>query len=312
MEIRRERPASALRVAVLPSGGLADELAEALREVPVETTDEIKDADALVWCSWNPAGLTALLDQASNVRWVQLPYAGVEGYLEMIDGERTWTCAKSIYGPAVAELALGLLLTALRRIDRYVRATEWLALPASTLAGAEVAILGGGGIGRSLTAMLGPLGADVTVVSRSGAAILGARSVTNTSTSEIISTADAVVLALPLTEATTGLVDRSFLGAMKPTAWLVNVARGPVVVTKDLVDALEKGVIAGAALDVTDPEPLPKGHRLWALDNAIITPHVANTSALGHRALAELVKENGRRYGLGESLLGVIDPELGY
>ncbi len=99
---------------------------------------------------------------------------------------------------------------------------------------------------------------------------------------------------------------------MKPTAWLVNVARGGVVVTDDLVRALEEHTIAGAALDVTDPEPLPDGHRLWQLDNAIVTPHVASSDELGAADLAALVEENCRRFRTGRPLRGVVDPAAGY
>ncbi len=303
---------SPLRVAVLPAGPLADHLAPVVAEAGLELTGDPADADALVWCSPRPAGLAELLGQAGRVRWVQLPYAGVERFLGLMDDQRNWTCAKDVYGPAVAEFALGLLIAAMRRIDRYAAASEWKPLRESTLRGSSVVIIGAGGIGRSLTEMLLPLGAEVTVVSRSGSPVPGATAVAEEHTRAVLGSADAVVLALPLTPATTGLVDRSWLEAMKPAAWLVNVARGRIVLTDDLVGALESGRIAGAALDVTDPEPLPAGHRLWGLENAIITPHVANTAALGTRELVRLVRENGRRFSEGEPLLGLVDPRLGY
>jgi D-3-phosphoglycerate dehydrogenase len=301
-----------ISIAVLPAGQLANQIGAALTEVGLEVTTDPEKADALVWCAPGPSGMAAVLQQAARVRWVQLPYAGVERFSRLIDDQRTWTCAKDIYGPSVAEFTLGLLIAGMRRIDRYAVATHWQPLPEATLARSKVAIFGAGGIGRSLTEMLLPLGAEVTVVSRSGGAVPGAHAVAEDQAREILSSADAVVLALPLTPATTGLVDSSFLASMKPTAWLVNVARGRVVVTDDLVHALEVGQIAGAALDVTDPEPLPAGHRLWELENAIITPHVANTGALGARELVELVSENGLRFSAGEPLLGLVDPHLGY
>ena len=124
--------------------------------------------------------------------------------------------------------------------------------------------------------------------------------------------ADVVVVALALTPETIGIIDAAALGAMAPHGWLINVGRGGHVVTDDLVAALEAGSIGGAALDVTDPEPLPDGHRLWTLDNCLITPHVANTPEMGLKLLARRVTENLRRYIAGEDLLGPVDVELGY
>jgi D-3-phosphoglycerate dehydrogenase len=121
-----------------------------------------------------------------------------------------------------------------------------------------------------------------------------------------------VVLALALTPETTGLVGVEELALMDGDAWLVNVARGAHVVTDDLVAALDAGAIGGAALDVTDPEPLPDGHPLWALDNCLVTPHVANTWEMAEPLLAERVRANVERWGRGEALLGLVDPRLGY
>ncbi|MGO9559356.1 MAG: NAD(P)-dependent oxidoreductase [Acidimicrobiales bacterium] len=310
--LERSAGATPARIAVLPEGGFAKQVAAALSGVGLDVTTDPKTADALVWCATGPSGMAAVLEQAPGVRWVQLPYAGVERFSRLIDDQRSWTCAKDIYGPAVAEFALGLLIAGMRRIDRYAVAADWKPLPESTLARSKVAILGAGGIGRSLTGMLLPLGAEVTVVSRSGRAVPGALAVAQDRTQEVLGSADAVVLALPLTPATAAMVDATFLESMKPTAWLVNVARGQIVVTDDLVRSLEAGQIAGAALDVTDPEPLPAGHRLWELENALITPHVANTGALGARELVALVRENGLRFAAGQPLEGLVDPHLGY
>ncbi len=299
-------------VALLPAGELARELEPAVRSAGLETTADPAAADALVWCSWRPAGLAQVLERAPHATWVQLPYAGIENFLGLVDDSRTWTCAKDVYGLSVGELALGLLLAGVRRIDRYARASSWQPLEQGTLRDATVLVFGAGGIGRRLTEMLLPLGARVLVVSRSGTPVAGAEALTAAEGRTAVATADAVVLAVPLTDETKGLVDRDFLAEMKSTAWLVNVARGGVVVTDDLVQALEEHTIAGAGLDVTDPEPLPDGHRLWQLDNVIITPHVANTDGLGTADLAALVGENCRRFRAGEPLKGIVDPAAGY
>jgi D-3-phosphoglycerate dehydrogenase len=121
-----------------------------------------------------------------------------------------------------------------------------------------------------------------------------------------------VVLALALTPETTGIIGAAELERMDGDAWLVNVARGPHVVTDDLVAALRAGAIGGAALDVTDPEPLPAGHPLWDLDNCLITPHTSNTWTMAEPLFAQRVGANVARYQRGEPLLGLVDPKLGY
>jgi phosphoglycerate dehydrogenase-like enzyme len=129
---------------------------------------------------------------------------------------------------------------------------------------------------------------------------------------EALPGAQVVFIALALTPATTGIIGAAELALMDPTAWLVNVGRGGHVVTDDLVAALRAGTIAGAALDVTDPEPLPDGHPLWDLPNCIITPHTANTVAMSRGAIERRISENVRRYGAGEPLLGLVDVDAGY
>jgi phosphoglycerate dehydrogenase-like enzyme len=127
-----------------------------------------------------------------------------------------------------------------------------------------------------------------------------------------LTTADVVLLALSLTPETTGIIGRHELLLMQEHAVLVNVARGGHVVTDDLVVALREGDIAGAALDVTEPEPLPDGHPLWTEPRCLVTPHTANTVEMTMPAIIERVRENVRRFGAGEPLIGTVDLELGY
>jgi phosphoglycerate dehydrogenase-like enzyme len=124
--------------------------------------------------------------------------------------------------------------------------------------------------------------------------------------------ADVIVNTAPLTPETTGMFDAVFFAKMKPSAYFINVARGGSVVTSALVDVLKSNRIAGAALDVTDPEPLPRNHPLWALSNVIITPHVANDSDLGLDTQVTITTENLRRYLNGERMLSVVDTSKGY
>jgi len=174
-------------------------------------------------------------------------------------------------------------------------------------------VVGGGSIAEAFLRLLAPFEVDATVVRRHVAPVPGARRVVAPDRlHQALPGAALVVLALALTPETTGLVGADELARMDGDAWLVNVARGAHVVTPDLVDALDQGTIGGAALDVTEPEPLPDGHPLWHQENCLVTPHVANTWEMAEPLLAERVRANLRRYRAGEPLLGRVDPALGY
>src|SRR5690606_22254400 len=129
---------------------------------------------------------------------------------------------------------------------------------------------------------------------------------------EALKGADVVVLALALTPETRGLIGEIELELMEPHAWLINVGRGQHVLTEDLVMALRDGAIDGAALDVTDPEPLPDGHPLWTLPNCLVTPHTANSEEMAMPLLSARIEENVRRFMADAPLLGIVDPDLGY
>ncbi|MGI8458147.1 MAG: D-isomer specific 2-hydroxyacid dehydrogenase family protein [Propionibacteriaceae bacterium] len=276
---------------------------------------DLDQAEAVVWVG-GPGDFPKLPDA---VRWVQLGSAGVESWFAagVIDDRRIWTSATGAYGPTVAEHTVALLLAGVRALQEQIRATRWdrdeIEPHVGTLRGATVAIVGAGGIGRAMVSMLTALGADVLAVNRSGRQVPGAiETWTSDRTAEVWGRADHVVIAAPATSDTAHLVGTEQLAAMKPTAWLVNIARGSLVDSDALVAALASGQIAGAALDVTDPEPLPDGHPLWDLPNAIITPHVANPTAVQGPLLAEHIAGNVRRFVAGEALESVIDRGRGY
>jgi phosphoglycerate dehydrogenase-like enzyme len=304
--------AEAPAVAVLPRAGY---VADAVTAGGGRVVDPA-DAAVLVWTDpADDAGLAAVLDDHPHLRWVQLPWAGIEPHLEVVraHAERTWTCGKGVYAEPVAEHALALGLAGLRGLDRYARAGRWTAPRGRNLLGARVTIVGGGGIAESLLRMLGPFGCEVTVVRRSAAPLAGAaRVLPPEELDEAFTGALLVVLALPLTPGTEGLVDRRRLDLLAEGACLVNVARGRHVVTDDLVAALQDGTLGSAGLDVTDPEPLPVGHPLWDLPNAIVTPHTANTEEMAEPLLSARVTENVRRWAAGEPLIGLVDPAAGY
>ncbi|HVL64230.1 MAG TPA: D-isomer specific 2-hydroxyacid dehydrogenase family protein [Actinomycetota bacterium] len=305
------------RIAVTPQGG--EVMTQAVERGGGSVADP-ENADAIVWTDpARPETLGEVL-RGSPARWVQLPFAGIERFVAagVVDRQHTWTCAKGIYGHATAEHALTLTLVAARRIHRHVRSGTWLGdrglqAPERRLKTSTVMIVGTGGIGAALRDMLLPIGARVLAVNRSGRPLDGAvRTVPIGDVHDLLGEADFVVLAAPATDATARMVDREWLEAMKDDAWLVNVARGSLVDTAALVAALRDGVVGGAALDVTDPEPLPDDHPLWTLDDVIITGHTANTWRMAVPELARLVEENVRRFAAGESLLGVVDPDLQY
>lgn len=271
-------------------------------------------AEALVWGDpADTASLQATLEDNPGIRWVQLPWAGIEPFVHLLDRERTWTSGKGVYAEPVAEHALGLALAGMRGIVHYARVDRWEQPEGVNLLGASVVILGAGGITRSLLRLLAPFGCAVTVVRNRPEPLPGAETVVTVDRfAETVPSADLVVVALALTAATERIIDADALAAMKPTAWLVNVARGRHVDTEALVEALRSQSIGGAALDVTDPEPLPGDHPLWDLENCIITPHIGNTPEMAVPLLWKRVEENVGRYRRGEDLIGIVDVDLGY
>ena len=283
------------------------------------TVVDAAEADGIIWVNpGDPHGLRDMLE-GSPARWVQLPFAGIESFFAagVIDPTRTWTCAKGTYAHACAEHALALMLTAARRIHRHARDRAWvppgLGSPERRLKGTTVLIVGTGGIGRALVPMLQPLEVRMLGVSRSGAAVDGIER--TGPTGELVTMAaeaDFVVVCAALTPETRGLVDAAVLAAMPERAWLVNVARGGLVDTDALVAALRARSIAGAALDVTDPEPLPEDHPLWSEPDVVITPHVANTWDMAIPDLAALLQRNVAAFARDDPLEGLVDPALGY
>ncbi|HEX7132234.1 MAG TPA: D-isomer specific 2-hydroxyacid dehydrogenase family protein [Iamia sp.] len=296
-----------------PAGRTPGWLAEAVEAGGGRLVDP-EDADAVVWASpRHPDVLADLLRAHPHLRWVQLPFAGIETYVEVLDHDRVWTCGKGVYATPVAEMALALLLGGLRHVGVYARASSWSRPAGRNLVGARVTVLGGGGITEELLRLLAPFEVEATVVRRDPRPLAGAaRTVGPDRLDAALDGADGVVLALALTPETTGIVDAAALARMPDHACLVNVARGGHVVTDDLVAALAAGTLGSAGLDVTDPEPLPDGHPLWAEPRCTITPHVGNTPEMAVPLLSARVRANVARWIAGEELLGPVDVDLGY
>ncbi len=300
------------RIAIAPKTS-PDWVADAVRDGGGEVVD-LATAQALVWTNPRDAGgLAQVLDEHPHLSWVQVPFAGVENFIHLIDDSRVWTCGKGVYAEPVAEHALALMLAGMRHIAGYAREGSWSGPHGVNLLGARVTILGGGGITESLLRLLQPFGCHITVVRKSVEHMDGVTDVVGPEhLIDSLVGADVMVLALSLTPETTAIISRTELEMMEPHAWIVNVARGGHIVTDDLVWALENNRIGGAALDVTDPEPLPEHHRLWSLPNCIITPHVGNTPDMAVPLLAERIRTNVSLFVHGEPLIGTVDPERGY
>jgi len=217
--------------------------------------------------------------------------------------------AAGVHDASTAELAVGLILASLRRIDDFARAQatgEWRHARYDALADKRVLVVGAGHVARALVRRLEPFEVDITVVGRTrreshdGSVVHGTDELP-----ELLPDADVVVLIVPQTVETTRLVDAAFLARMRRGALLVNVARGGVVVTDDLLAALRRGHVR-AALDVTDPEPLPADHPLWTAPGVLISPHVGgDTTAFLPRA-HRLVAQQLRRWRLGQPLDNVM------
>ena len=301
-------------IAVEPEG-TRDYIRQAVRDGGGEVVP-LESAQGLVWTDTSaPGELRAVLDKHDHIAWVQLPWAGVEPYAEasVFDSRRRWTSGKGVYAEPVAEHALALALAGMRELPRFAQEVSWSAQAGISLIGGRVTIFGAGGITRELVRLLAPFHCSITVVRNQPRPIEGVeRVLAFEHRYEALKGADVVVLALALTPETRGVISRVEFELMEPHAWLVNVARGAHVVTEDLVVALREDVIGGAALDVTEPEPLPDGHPLWRLPNCLITPHTANTEDMAKPLLSARIAENVRRFAAGEDLLGTVDPELGY
>ena len=248
-----------------------------------------------------------LLARMPRLKVVQTLTAGVDHIRGQVPEGVLLCNGRGIHNASTAELALTLTLASLRGIPGFVEDQKdqtWNQGWRPSLADSTVLIVGYGDIGRDIERRLEPFEGDVLRVART------ARDGVHTLAElpDLLPRADVVILIVPGTSETRGLVDAAFLGRMKQGALLVNVARGPVVVTDDLVAALASGHVH-AALDVTDPEPLPAGHPLWSAPHVLITPHVGGaTPAMWPRA-HRLVRRQLERFAAGEPVENVMSGE---
>ncbi|MDU0479381.1 D-isomer specific 2-hydroxyacid dehydrogenase family protein [Staphylococcus chromogenes] len=275
-----------------------------------------QDADFLVF-NGTPDQFPELGD---NIKWVQLCLAGIDGFFDrgVITADRRWSNAGGIYGRTVAESAVALLLAQLHCHTLVARAKSWntkqtVDQQTGWLQDKTVAILGAGGIGRDLIPMLKGFGCHVIAVNNSGRELPGAdQTIAAKDSAPVYAEADYFILAAPLTPDTHHMINEQTLAQMQPHAVVINVGRGPLVDTPALVDALRDGRIAGAGLDVTEPEPLPDDHPLWDFDNVVITPHEANTQERIRTLIAPAIVANAAALAAGERMPTEVDPAKGY
>jgi phosphoglycerate dehydrogenase-like enzyme len=250
-----------------------------------------------------PEGLHPIR-QMPALQYVQLPNAGYDDAVDFRRAGLVFCNARGVHDISTAELALGLAIASLRELDRFILARSsgaWLSGGQSSLATKRVALVGYGSIGQTIGGLLEPFGAEVEAFTRSGQGDTH----TMAEFEDLLPTFDVVILILPATPETVNLMDKRRLGLMKDGALLVNVARGTIVDTDALVDELESGRIR-AALDVTNPEPLPGDHPLWRAPGVIISPHVGGNSSAFEPAMRALLAQQFSRLVSGESLLNIV------
>lgn len=249
-----------------------------------------------------PEQVRDLLSVAPAVRIVQLMSAGVDPWPPLIPEGVTLCSGKTIHGGSTAEMAAALTLALVRDLPRCAEQQakrEWDRFQPDSMAGKRVMVLGSGDIGKRLIDTFDTLDARCTAVSRTG-------DVTIDDARKMLPQKDIVVVALPLTDATRGLIDAEWLAAMPDGAIVINVARGPIVDTSALVQELGSGRLR-AGLDVTDPEPLPSDHPLWSLPGVIISPHVGGGAHGWQHRAAKLLREQASRIDRGESPLYIVN-----
>ena len=273
------------------------------------------DVRGLIWTDYSsPAALGELIERNPQLEWVQLPFAGVDAFSKQLDKKVLFTSAKGAYREPVAEHALTLALALGRKLPVRIKASSWGKREAFSFYDSKVLLIGAGGISEELTKLLAPFRAEITVVRNNAElSFAGAKKVAGLEELDgLIPEADLVIVTCALTEQTRGLINYQRLSLFKPTSYLVNVARGPIVVSDDLIRALDDGLLAGAGLDVTDPEPLPDEHAFFGRYDLILTPHTADTKEIVTRLFATRIEQNVKAFLGNGAWVGEVSPSLGY
>jgi phosphoglycerate dehydrogenase-like enzyme len=278
------------------------------------------DGAEVVMLPWLlPDEVVARLLRMPSVRWLQTVSSGTEYAQRVLSPEQEMlvTNASGVFDIPIAEMVLTYILMVTKQVPRFLeqqRSRRWHLVRLREVAGLTVAIVGLGSIGIEVARRCRAFGMRVLATRRhpsrggEGVDVVYAAE----QLSEMLQTADFVVISAPLTSETRGMIGRDELAQMRPDAWLINVARGPIVDQDALIAALASGTIGGAALDVFDVEPLPETSPLWDMPNVIITPHNSWSTPYLERRETELFLDNLVRYLRGELLRNVVDRSSGY
>ena len=287
-----------------------------------ERVNSLEDAEVYINNAPNPRRIP---EMPENIGWVQHCFTGVNQLIDAgvitPDGV-PWCNSAGAFAQPVAESALGLALSQAHHHKAFAQAASWSVAQELDESQAwlynqrgpkRVAIFGAGGIGKRLIRMLEGFGPRIIAVNRSGNPVEGADETFATADIERVwPAADYFVALAPLTDETHRLFNAAAFRAMPDHAVIINVGRGPLVDTDALVEALRAGDIAGAGLDVTDPEPLPDGHPLWDMPNVVITPHLANPPYSVRRRIGSHTAQVMKRYSAGEEIPTEVDIQAGY
>ncbi len=281
-----------------------------------EAINYIADTDILI--TWGQHDIRELLPKASRLKWVHALSAGVDNLLspELINSNITLTNSRGIHGIPMAEHVLAMMLTFTRAINQTYesqKAKFWQHFSLEELYDKSIAIIGLGSIGREIAKRAKCLGMKVLATKRTMTQeIFVDKLYPMDQLPHLLSSADFVVVTLPLTEQTKGLFSLEMFRNMKKSAYFINVARGAIVNEADLITALEIGVIKGAALDVFEQEPLPETSPLWEVENLIITPHIAANSPYYIDRALKLFIENLSKFYNDSEMLNIVNKQVGY
>ena len=313
------------RVAIWSTfGQMAKELPALLPEedvvVPANESELATAADVEVVIGTNNGNRArAMLERAQQVRWYHSVGAGVENLVVLPhfrERQITLTNNSGAMDIPIAEHVIAMVLAAAKRLyvyrDQQAR-HEWKEHRQDELRGATLVVFGLGSIGAEAARLGAALGMRVIGVRRSDVPVPGVeRIVPPEQLADAAAAADYLAICAPLTTRTRGAVSREVIARLRPGAWIVNIARGPIIDEAALIDALRERRIGGAALDALATEPLPADSPLWGFENVLITPHSSNSSPNVRPRTIALIRENLRRYKIGEPLLNVVDIEAGY
>ena len=302
-------------VDAIKAAGLADRVAiETLPRKEKPSPEQLARTEVLMAYTVPPG----LLSKMPTLRWAQAMLAGVEAWLALPDlpANLLLTCARGTHEESMPENILGALFYAAKPYATAVenqKSRKWVQAPAQPLTGKTLGILGLGAIGQRVAHLAAALGMRVIGTKRRPAPMADVAEVLPAGrTPEVLAKSDFVLLLLPATPETESLINAERLAMMKPTAWLFNFGRGPLVKDEDLVAAVKAKKIAGAVLDVFRQEPLPGEHPFWTTEGIIVLPHIGGPHPQRDRFVARLFVENLGRFLDGKPLKELVDRKAGY